>query len=221
VPIPHVQIAYRLTDSPDYGDGAPFPRFPKGRVCARDGCETRLSSYNPGPLCRPCTEAARLQRLEYEEAMRHGGKRQQILAYLEERSGHWVVGREITDLLGMEPNHLSAAISHLREQGHTIESDRRGKYRLVHKDGDESPSLPAPSAPGEQPAEEVAGPAAPLSGPPPFAGLAELRVAPDREVATIETCVAALDGLDTPGCSRVMAYLAARFQGRDLQGGTR
>lgn len=33
------------------GTGRPSRTFPRGRVCAEDGCETRLSIYNEGRFC--------------------------------------------------------------------------------------------------------------------------------------------------------------------------
>jgi hypothetical protein len=33
------------------GSGRPSRTFPRGRVCAHDGCGTRLSIYNEGRYC--------------------------------------------------------------------------------------------------------------------------------------------------------------------------
>jgi hypothetical protein len=33
------------------GFGKPSRTFPEGRVCAEDGCETKLSIYNEGAYC--------------------------------------------------------------------------------------------------------------------------------------------------------------------------
>jgi len=33
------------------GTGRPSRTFPRGRVCAEEGCETRLSIYNEGRFC--------------------------------------------------------------------------------------------------------------------------------------------------------------------------
>lgn len=48
-----VNRAYALTHQ---GNAKPLTTYPEGRVCAH--CTTKLSRYNAGPICDPCTNAA-------------------------------------------------------------------------------------------------------------------------------------------------------------------
>ena len=44
-------IRRREADGRKLLGGEPLDTFPEGRVCAADDCSTKLSQYNPSPLC--------------------------------------------------------------------------------------------------------------------------------------------------------------------------
>ncbi len=42
---------HALVNSPEYGGVRTAPTYGRDRVCAHDGCETRLNQYNASELC--------------------------------------------------------------------------------------------------------------------------------------------------------------------------
>ena len=182
-----------------------------GRVCAAEGCTTVLSRYNEGPFCGCC------------ETKGVTVTNDAVLAYV--RTHDWVSSGEVSKALSIGPSAAKYHLQKLAKAG-LLESDGKGGrgYRLLTvKSAPGGPPASAPDPRREPPAEEAAAPVPGTpTGAPPSAGedvdavgnesvWLEIQVAPDREVAAIESCVAVLEDLEQAARDRVITYLGQRY----------
>jgi|GEM_PF-6233933 len=215
-----------------YESGRAPKDYGPGRICAAEGCSTRLRRTNPGPLCNPCQMKER-QKMS---------ARERILRMLVDAGGGWVDRPD-----DIPKGTWNSTLKYLRDGGEHIETRRQGGARLVSAetvaetgDGKTSPSSPQPPSDDETPADgddaseaESAAEALPepeaasfeqaggwydISGPPdrpvPFAGIPSETYAVeiiDDEVAAIDALQHALQPLGEDACQRVLEWAASRF----------
>lgn len=203
--------------------------YGKGRICAREGCGAHLSQYNPGCYCQPCIDNKLLGRRVPKERevdvgasqAQQGIARQRVGDFLEHRGDQSSMISEIVSATGLGPSSVD---KYLRELVKAGKARRVGLGRYVlgpaetsagecQKPVDNSGAEVTPAASGPTPPREdetpAPAPAAASQAPVPFAGL----LSPlDDELQALGTCVRALESLELPALTRVLAYLQSRFE---------
>ncbi len=193
--------------------GLPPGRYPAGRVCSGDGCDTLLSVYNAGRLCAAC-EA------KHKGEVMHNGKREAALAFLRERPGEVVTSATVGSAIGASATTAGAVLRELMAAGEPIESLPRLGYRFgiitPRKSGEAEEATRA----GETPADPASAPAGARAtivavDEVPLAFERHFSTRPDPEIHALGSVCDALEPLEDGSRERVIRYLVDRYIDRD------